>query len=209
MTHLLPIQEGHLLTGLHGQPLMSRYRKVFREFRPLVSALLLQSSCFRCFCGFLGCFLGWFFGLRVVSSVVASPLTNMLSFQPSHDDLGTPPTRRPHSWKKTKKIQPMMPPLVPCSSMGIWISSPAKVTGMRWKTIDRSALAGVLSCEFFCTSGDAMCAGCTGHLSKAENSASLRRGGEPNTKEQKTKQTENQNKSPQAETSRVSLCTTG
>ena len=29
-----------------------------------------------------------------------APLTNMQSFHPSHDDLGTPPTRRPYSWKK-------------------------------------------------------------------------------------------------------------
>ena len=29
-----------------------------------------------------------------------SPLTNMQSFHPSYDDLGTPPTWRPHSWKK-------------------------------------------------------------------------------------------------------------
>ena len=31
------------------------------------------------------------------------PLTNMQSFHPSHDDLGTPPTRRPHSSKRLRK----------------------------------------------------------------------------------------------------------
>ena len=45
-------------------------------------------------CG-LGCLvLGWFFGVFV-------PFSTICLFFPSfNDDLGTMPTRRPHSWKK-------------------------------------------------------------------------------------------------------------
>ena len=43
---------------------------------------------------------GVFLGGVCFLFLVCSPLTNMQSFHPSLDDLGTPSTRRPHSWKK-------------------------------------------------------------------------------------------------------------
>ena len=43
----------------------------------------------------------WVFGLVFVSCFSFFSPYNMQSFHPSHDDLGTPPTRRPRSWKKT------------------------------------------------------------------------------------------------------------
>ena len=46
---------------------------------------------------FWGVLLAWLFCVGVFW--VASP-TNMQSFQSFYDDLGTPPTWRPHSWKK-------------------------------------------------------------------------------------------------------------
>ena len=47
-----------------------------------------------------------------------------------------------------------------------------------------------MTLSFFCTSGDAMCAGCTGHLSKGGDSASYRG-------ERTKKQTKQQNRTKQ------------
>ena len=56
---------------------------------------------FVCLVVLLSVFGFLFFGL--------SPFSNTQSFHPSHDDLGTPPTRRPYSCKKYEKLLPTTP----------------------------------------------------------------------------------------------------
>ena len=87
-----------------------------REFRPLDILQLVFLTCFTfsteetlltlvggpCWCFFCVCF-GVGFGFLLVVLVLVfwldSPV-NLLCFLSFYDDLGTPPTWRPHSWKK-------------------------------------------------------------------------------------------------------------
>ena len=90
------------------------------EFRPLGSLSLSFFTCLtsvqRKLCphwslGPLAVVVFWGVCGLVVCLLLScsSPLTNMQSFYPSHDDLGTPPTWRPHSWKKTERCSIDLP----------------------------------------------------------------------------------------------------
>ena len=105
----LAYTRGPPLIGLHGQPPTSRYSHAFavnsgpsRWFESLIfhtSHLSTAETLPTLGVGAFG--FGCFWGVCVccLSFRVASP-TNMQSFHPFYDDLGTPPTWRPYSWKK-------------------------------------------------------------------------------------------------------------
>ena len=72
------------------------------ETLPTLVVGVLWRWCFLgLFLGFGFCFCVWFSGFRF------APLTNMQSFHPSHDDLGTLPTWRPYSCQKKKVVAPL------------------------------------------------------------------------------------------------------